>query len=136
MTLPPLLTLGYWFTPTPPPFLHLVDTALLVTFSVFILVGIAAQVLRSRMGMDKLMRRAVGRTGGALISTGLVGLILYSFSYERVPFLSMRILFLAWAVWFVWTAVRLYRHVMTEIPTVRAEQAARNQFNKWLPKKK
>ena len=136
MTLPPILTPGYWFTPTPVPFMPIVDTALLVTFSVLFIVGILALVLRIRGRMDKLMRRAVIRAGMALFSTGLVGLILYAFSYERVPYLSMRILFFLWAVWFVCWAYRLFRHVTTDIPAVRAEQMERNQFNKWLPKRK
>lgn len=132
----PLLTLGYWFSPTPPPFIPFVDASLLVIFAACIVVGIVAHVIRMKSGMDKLSRRAIGRAGTRLISMGFVGLVLYAFSYERVPFLMMRIFFLVWTVVFVVLAYRVYRYAFVEIPKIKESHEERDRLARWLPRKK
>lgn len=135
-TLPPLLTPRYWFNPVPPPFLPVVDRAIPAVFVALTVVGVLAHVVRIRGGVDKLSRRALGKAGTLLLTTGLVGLVLYGFYYERVPYLQMRVLYLALFAYFAWGAWRVYRYVTVQIPEVRKAQAEHEAFTKWLPGKK
>lgn len=136
MTLPPTLTPWYWFNPNPPPFMLVYDRALLVVMSLLTLAGIVVFIYCLRGNMDRLMRKAMEKAGNLLFLTGLFGLLLYAFTYERVLYLSMRILWLPLAIWFVWEAWKLYKLIYVKIPEIRKIQADREQFEKWLPKKK
>lgn len=136
MTIPPLLTPTFWFSTTPPPFLPVVDKLILVVMAACVLVGAIAFLIRLQSGRDKLMKQALGRAGTVLVTTGLIGLLLYAFSYERVIYLSMRIWWLPLIAWFLWEAWKMYRFVFVKIPEIQKLQAERDQFEKWLPKKK
>ena len=113
----------------------MIDRVILVVVAAFIIVGTAAEIIRVR-GMDKMTKRALSRAGILLISSGLVGLVLYAFAYERVMYLGMRLWWIVWFVWIVIAAWRIARFVRVEIPAMNKERAAETAFNKWLPKSK
>lgn len=136
MTLPTLLQPQFWFSLAPPPLLPMVDRVIFSLCVIFVVVGIAAFLLSRRFKDDKLTRRLVSRSGNALLISGFVGLILYVFSYERVPVLSMRFGFFLWIVLMGILAWRIYRYAWKEIPAIRERTAEREQINKWLPKSK
>lgn len=136
MTLPPTLTLGYWFALTPPPFAPMFAKLILITFVSLTVLGIIAQVVRLRGGFDKPMRRALARAGSLCITAGLIGLLLFGFEYERVQILTMRIAYLLLLAWFLWSAWRIYRYAAKDIPEIRQRDAEYRAFTKWLPKPK
>lgn len=136
MNIPPLLTLGYWFNPRPTPFMPAVEWFLLGFFVLVTLAGIVVHVVRSRSKMGKLERRAIGRAGTAAITMGIVGLALYGFYYEKTMFLSMRFWYIAWLVCTGFWAWSIYKYVTVTIPAYHKKNAEREQFEKWLPKKK
>lgn len=129
-----LLSPTFWFQIQPPPFLYWTGLIMLVIFSAMIILGVGAKIYGTKANLDKLIRRAVERAGTLLLSMGLVGLTMYFISYERVPVLSMRVLYIVWLVglglW-IWS---LYRYVKIEIPSKRSMAAEREKLNKWLPK--
>ncbi len=136
MTLPPVLTLSFWFAPTPPPFIPFFDHAVLVVSAAFLIVGILAYFLRTRGRIDRLTKDAVASAANTLLVTGIIGLILYALAFERVAFLSMRVLWIPLAAWLVWRAWTHWKTVMVDIPAIRKIAAERQQFEKWLPKPK
>lgn len=103
---------------------------------VMILGGIGAYVMRSRVKDDKLARRVWNKIGTLLVSTGLVGLLLYAFGYEQIPYLGMRFFVLVWLVWIGIWAWQVWRFAYVEVPEMRRERAEREKFTKWLPKKR
>jgi len=136
MTLPPPLTLTFWFQPLPPPFLPMFEVAILVVFAALVIAGIIVAVIRLRPKTDKLAKELLRRIATVLVVIGLSGLLLYSFTYERISYFSMRVW---WAVLFgVFVAwlVPIVRFATKDIPTARKEVAEREKFEKWLPKKK
>ncbi|MBP9869053.1 hypothetical protein KBC59_00635 [Patescibacteria group bacterium] len=136
MTLPPPLTLPFWFNPAPPPFLPLVDRLLLVLFVGFVVIGVLAHLARLRGGLEKMTRRAISRAGTLLITMGLFGLLLWAFLYERVSYLSMRFWYLVWLGILIWWVYSIYKFVFIEIPQKQDQQKERDAINKWLPKSK
>ena len=136
MTLPPVATLSFWFNPVPPPFLPFFDRAILVICFTFVIVGILAYVMRARSKMDIPTQDAVASAANTLLITGFVGLILYGIAFERVMYLSMRIFWIPLIAWFVWRVVIHWKTVTREIPKIQKALAEREQFEKWLPKRK
>lgn len=136
MNLPPFLTLQFWFNVNPPPFIPFVDWFILVVMIVLTLGGVVALWLRSTKKYEKMVRRALLRGGLLGVISGFVGLALYVCAFERVPFLSMRFMWLIWALWTGLEAWSIYRYVTIDIPARQEIQAERDRINKWLPKKK
>ena len=71
-----------------------------------------------------------------LIITGVVGLLLYAFAYERAVYLSMRIWLVVWFVWVVFWARKVVRYVTVQIPEIQKQREEQAKMNKWLPKRK
>jgi hypothetical protein len=92
--------------------------------------------MRSRVKDDKLARRVWDKIGTLLISTGLVGLLLYTLGYEQIPYLGMRVFVLGWLVWIGVWAWKVWRFAYVEVPEMRRERAEREKLTKWLPKKR
>lgn len=136
MTLPPPLTLPYWFTPYPSPFLPVAEKALYAIFIACLVFGTFAAFARMRPRLGKMTRRALSRGASLLITMGGVGLVLMAIEYQRISFLRMRVFYLVWAVVFIVWASRLYRFVTVEIPAVEKKREERERIEKWLPKRK
>ena len=134
MTLPPLLQLSYWFDLTPPPFLTWVERGLLAIFVILLCAGIFVRLVTMRQGWEKMTKSALQQASSMLTLLGALGLLLYTFSYERVYLLSMRFGYLLWLALLVWYAWRLYRLVMVEMPAMEQRRTERDAINKWLPK--
>lgn len=131
-----LLSLNFWFQMQPPMFLPWVSIFFLVVFSALVIVGIIAKIYAVKSNQEKLTRRAVQRAGNLLLTMGLIGLLIWFFTFENVPILSMRIWLLVWlgsAIAWAWSIIR---YVRVEIPAKHSMQAERDRMNKWLPKAK
>lgn len=131
-----LLSLSYWFSINPPPFLPAVERGLLVAFAVWMLGGVAASLFLMKQGIEKPTRRMFEKAAALLTWSGLTGLVLWAFAYERIPVLSMRVLFLLVVIWIAIGGYDLIRYVMVEIPATRKVEAEREQQMRWLPRKK
>lgn len=136
MTVPPLLTLSYWFAARPAPFASAVSSVLLVVFAVILIGGIAASVVPLKAGLSKTMKRACYRCGALFISTGIAGLLLWVFASQELPILSMRFLYIVWFVWIALGLYGIYRYLWIEIPVQERMAKERQEREKWLPKRK
>jgi len=133
----PLLKFSYWFNFTAIPFLPLVDKVLLVFLYGVLIAGIGCWVY-AKFGkkLEKDRKKLLRRYANLLTTAGFIGLLLYAFTWQRIPFLSMRFLFVLWVLLFgywLWTIVRFQWKELPLKRQLRKEQAERN---KWLPKKK
>lgn len=67
------------------------------------------------------------------LSNLIIGLILYFFAFELLPFLSMRFWFLLWGVgmlvWLVFIA-----KIFKEIPKIKEQRLKEEEFKKYIPK--
>ncbi len=136
MTLPPPLTITYWLNPLPLLFRPIINWIFLGIIACAVLTGVIFSFFKMRGGMEKLVKRALGRAANLFISFGLTGLALYVLLYERVPYLSMRLWFLVWVACYGYYGWRVYKFSFIEIARRKQEKAEREKFEKWLPKKK
>ena len=129
-----LLTLHYWFQIQPPAFAAKPSYILLGFFIALIIAAIAVKVYRvKKHDMEKLWRRAYDKIFSSLLTMGIVGLFMFLFSYEQIPILSMRFLYLIWSAGFILWAYLIYLYITKEIPAKKAMQQQRDEQNKWLP---
>lgn len=131
-----LLSPSFWFSPTPPSLLPMIQLVFLVAFTSMVVLGVVALVLRFRLGLEKLTRHALERAGTCLLTCGLLGLFLVGMAYERIPYLSMRVLFIVLGIFFAAWIYKLYTFAWVEIPRIKAQHQQQEQYNKWLPKRK
>jgi hypothetical protein len=132
----PLVTLSYWFNLQSVP-LSLPFSWLVPLFMAVVLVGgIAVYVLARPAKLEKDQRRYRRRLGNAMCWAGVVGLMLCGLTWLRVPLFGMRFFFLVWLIGFGWWLIHLLRYRFKIMPAERAVQAAREAYEKWLPKPK
>ncbi len=118
------------------PFSLWVDRLLVVVSIALAVVGIVGLVYVVRANMDKRVRRVYQSMSWQLVWMGLVGLLLWAFTYERVPVLSMRFAWILWFVWIAWAVWSTWRRLKVELPIESQRYAERDRLAKWLPKKK
>jgi len=129
----PLLRLSYWFQLQPPTFVPWAGRFIVILFTAMTVVGILAKIVVVKRNYEKFTRRAVERAGSLLLVMGLLGLLLFFFSFEHVPLFSMRAMYLFWLIGFLAWIWMLYRYIKVEIPAKLAMKAERERLNKWLP---
>lgn len=135
--LKPLLSWHFWFTALPQPFTQWAGRFLLILMLALLLggVGIRAYVQLVH-GLEKDRRRLLRRIALCLFSAGFSGLILYGFTWQEVPLLSMRFFYVVWFVSFAAWGFVIGKYALKDLPLLRAEQAERAAYEKWLPKAK
>lgn len=131
----PLFRPSFWFDLQTQPFSVWSERFLFVLILVCLGAGIYAFV-RARVVSEKALRRVWRRFGTCFLSAGIIGLILFFFTWQRIPLLGMRAW---WPVWFfshlawgVWIVLRAKQ----DLPSTRRAQAERQAYEKWLPKAK
>lgn len=137
MTIPSIFTVSFWFAVFPPPFLTWVDRTLLMLSVLACISGVVLIYLTRRLHAQKKLEQQVWNlTQMTLLWSGVIGLLLYTFTYERIPYLSMRVWWLALVAWTLWRCLTIWRLVYIKLPHARKEAAQREQYTKWLPKKR
>lgn len=133
----PLFRFSYWFSLSPQPFAPWADRFVLVLMLLLVGVGLCAYaVASSRRLKEKDDRRVMRRVGACTIWAGIVGLILYAFTWMFVPLFSMRFWYVVWFASFAWWGYTIARFALKELPARHAGDAERIAYEKWLPRPK
>jgi hypothetical protein len=131
-----LLSLSYWFNVHPIPFQPIAEKGLIIGFGVIFLLGIGGYLLLLKHGKTKTLKEIIQRFSNTFTWIGILGALLWSFTYEGIVIFSMRIFFVPLLVWFCFDLYWLYKFLRVEVPR-REEMMREREFqNKWLPKRK
>ena len=106
-----------------------------IFFLLVFVVGIVAR-LKALQKEDRYLRDVFMRVAVLLITMGLIGVVLFFFSYERIPLFGSRAWYLVWFIATVWWAVWIHRYVKREIPRQKKRAQEVRERNKYLPAKK
>lgn len=137
MTLPPALTLGYWFRIYPLPILPVVGYIILFVMLAILCAGVGIMLYgRMAKGLEKSVRAAWRSLGAVVLWAGIVGLYLYAMTWQIVPVLGMRVWYVVWVVLFGWLTFKASKCLWKDIPAGQAQERARSSYEKWLPKPK
>lgn len=131
-----LIQPGYWLTLDPPVVSGLGGNLLFGAFVLFFIFGVIARVVAANRTHDPYVQKIGQRVGVFLVVMGLLGVILFFFSYERVQLFGARFWYPAWMmgvlvwIWFI------LRFIKRDIPFMRAQEQERKFVSKYLPSKK
>lgn len=128
-----LLKPAYYFSIAPGSFEF--SKLTLAAVVLFFVCALAIRLLRRRMG-NVVLKKMVRRYPERLLVFGSILLVLLLFREANMPFLSMRIWFVAWGLWFVYWLVRSIFTFNKEYRKRLEDYHHTNSQNKYLPRKK
>lgn len=134
--LQPLITASFWFARDPAPLLTINARLLFGVFALLFVLGVVVRVVARRRKEDRLVTETFRRIGQLGVTMGLLGLLLFFFAYQEIPFLGMRVWFLLWGIGLlVWVGM-VVRYATKIVPAERRRLSERTERNKYLPRAK
>ncbi len=129
--------LQYWFTPNPGVLSDPTTIAAAIFFGLFIAARVALTFSPkySPSALDRPGTLLIGKITTYFVTMGIVGYLLLFFSYQMVTFLSMRFLFLLWALSAVLWAYQIWHFAATDVVRMREDIKKKEQLGKYTLKK-
>lgn len=126
----------YWFTTEPPEVGGLLGTIVFIVFLACLVLGIVSRISADRRKDDRYIREIGQRLSFFLTSMGIIGVILFFFSYENIHLFGSRFWYPVWMIAFFAWGYMIFRYIREEVPEMRKRDHARKARNKYLPKRK
>jgi len=127
---------SYWFTMAPPEVGGLIGNLIFVLFIGVLVFGIVGRIVADRKGDDRYVREIGNRISTLLVTMGVLGLILFFFSFEQIELFGARFWYVIWVIAVVVWSVRIVRYVKRDIPDMKARSESLRARAKYLPKPK
>lgn len=131
-----LLQPTYWLTMNPPEVEGLLGTSIFIFFILCFICGIVGHIVADRKNWDRFMRQAGHKFSTLLTSMGILGIILFFFSFEEIRLFGARFWYPLWGLGFIFWGYIIFRFLKRDIPTLREREALRMQQNRYLPGRK
>ena len=135
MDLRPLIQPSFWFDLTPVTLSPFFERAFFVVFALFIISGAALRIMSKNSTTDKYDRQTLKKSARIATAFGIVGFVIYFFTFEEIQFFGARFWFLFWFVGLVIAILYLVRFVKKEVPLLRHRDQSRVEANKYLPRR-
>jgi len=123
------LTLKFWFNMRAGTLYPLVQKGLLVFLVMLFLLIFVSLFLKKRKSS---YRRIWSKMQSFSTSNLIIGFILLFFTYEGLPFLSMRFWFLLWFLGMLVWLYFIYKETK-KIPEIREKRKQEEEFKKYIP---
>jgi len=127
-----LLTLNYWFSLNPEPWLQTSFRLLLSVFGGMIILGLLAGLFVRKNKEDNLKRKFWDKVQNLFLLIGFLGVVLVFSRQQRIGFLGMPFLLLILGLWALYWTSRIVRYVVKIIPERREEQKKKEEKKKYL----
>jgi len=110
---------------------------LFVFFAVMIITGIIIRILgANRKKTHRKLAKLLKQIAVLLLTMGIIGVILYFFSYEEIRFLGARFWYTVWLLsTLIWTGVIVY-YAKKKVPGMLIEEKEKLEREKYLPRRK
>ncbi len=123
------LTLQFWFDQNPAPLIPSMARLLLAIIVVFLIAAVVCYILYRRKGFYRpLWYKIMNFCAGDAV----IGLILYFFSQQMIPFLSMKLWYGLWAILMIGWAIVIAVYGK-KLPAKRKLLDQEKMFKKYLP---
>ena len=123
------LTLGYWLDARPGNLEANAQSMYLIFLLILLILSVLSFIFKSKKGLYAKIWKSLQSFG---LTNLAIGLVLLFFTYEMLPILSARVLFLIWgAGMLTWTYFIVKK--MIEIPKIKEERAKEKEFSKYIP---
>lgn len=125
-----LLTLSFWFNLRPPAMLDIFNYSFIAVLFLFLFLSILSFYYKKR---KKIYKSFWLKFYDFSASNLIIGLFLWFFSWQEVPFLSARFWLIIWAILIILWFIFIYKH-LKKIPIKLQKIEEEQKFNKYIPK--
>ncbi len=126
-----LLSLQYWVNMRPGSLSGLAMQAFLIFVIALVALGFVTFLLKKKKSAG-LYKKVWQRLNSFSIGNTVIGIIIMFFTYEQLPFLSMRLWLLLWlvgmAVWLGFIVKSLL-----QVPILKEQLAKEQEYQKYIP---
>ena len=128
---------NYWLSLHIPHVSSGAGRLLFVFFSLMVIVGVVVRVMSAnRKKTHRRMSVLLSRVSVLLLTMGIIGAVLYFFSYEEARFLGSRFWYPVWILsTLIWTGLITY-YTKKKVPGMLIEEKERLEREKYLPGRK
>jgi len=130
-----LLTLQYYFNTRPDPNFQFTKLTVILIILFFAL-SIGIKIYRKKYAKDPIVKKMIKRYPGRLLIFGTALLFLLVVREAGLPFLSMRIWWIALLVFVIYWMIRSMVNFRKEYKRRLGQAQKHSDKAKWLPKKK
>jgi len=104
-------------------------------FALFLIIGLASLFWASKKEKtNSLTAKFFGKLSNWGLWTGIIGLFIAFFRYQRSPYLGMRFWLVAWFLTTLVWLVFVLKFFIKDIPRLKKEKIKKQEFKKYLPK--
>lgn len=125
----------YWLTMSPPQVEGVLGRVVFGVFLLLFVVGIVARVVASNRTEDPYIQQIGRRAGSLLVTMGILGVLLFFFSFEHIQFFGARFWYPVWVIAFLIWAFFVVRFIKRDIPQMRAHDILRKEQARYLPRR-
>ena len=136
MDITKLFDLQYIFTVNPAPLQPLQRGIAIAVFGLLIIIAIIAVIWSHKKQIDRVTKKVTLKSSTFAFTLGLIGWVLFFLRQARVYFFSRRFFFLFWLIATIIWLVYLLKYIFKKAPAQRQTLTERQEFEKYLPKKK
>ena len=133
----PLITLSFWFDRRPPIMEEFFSQLFFYTFGALVVLALIITVIvKKKKKEDPWVAKGFQKISSWCLTMGIFGLVIFFFSYERIPLLSMRIWFVVWLIAAIVWLVFIIKFFIKVIPREKAKIKEQEKKKQYLPGKK
>ena len=127
---------SYWLTIDPPQVNGFLGNLVFGAFILCFVIGIVSRIVASNRSQDRYIEQLGQRVGTLFVTMGLLGILLFFFSFERVQLFGARFWYPVWLVGVLVWVYYILRFAKRDIPAMRQRDLNRKSVSKYLPQRK
>ena len=128
------MTVGYWFSKTGAPFVGWVAIVVAILIILIFAEGLVVKYIGYRSRRNPPLYRVLSRWGRAALWIGVIGAVLYGFTYEQIPYVSARFWWLLLIAGTLWWKIAILKDIGTRYKVEKSALSEKQAREKYLPK--
>lgn len=114
----------------------LIGKGLFGFFLALVLIGVVCRIVLMKKTNDRYLKMIGKKFATFCLTTGLLGVVLYFFSYEEIRLFGARIWYPLWVIGFIAWGVVLVRFTTKDVPALREKNMKQSAKTKYIPGRK
>jgi FlaA1/EpsC-like NDP-sugar epimerase len=131
----PVFSPSFWFDLTPTAMSPAFDKMFFIFFAILVIAASAARMVVNNKLEDKYHKIIALRAANIAFVTGILGFVIYFFTFEEIQFFGSRFWFLALFIGVIVAVVRLLKFAKKDVPAKRKNEQSKAEVNKYLPRR-
>lgn len=120
----------------PPEVSGLLGQIVFAFFLLFFVLGIVGRIVLDRKTNDRYMQEVGNRFSTLFVTMGILGLILFFFSFEQIQLFGARFWYPIWGIAVIVWGYYIVRFMKKEVPALKERSQRLEAQSRYLPTKK